>query len=175
MFGLLLAVVVYISVRQFREKKISYRADYIVFGINGLMGIIMLWLALYSEHPAMHPNYNLVWAIPLNFVFVFVWKIKKWRPVTRYYFVLVSGWLLLFFLFGIFLPQEFHVVFYLLAFIVFARSVLHSILIFRGRRFPSSPKLSWLLKKMYEQNLVWLPSSCETRIFVFHLINWFGR
>jgi hypothetical protein len=141
-FGLLLAVVVYISVRQFREKKISYRADYIVFGINGLMGIIMLWLALYSEHPAMHPNYNLVWAIPLNFVFVFVWKIKKWRPVTRYYFVLVSGWLLLFFLFGIFLPQEFHVVFYLLAFIVFARSVLHSILIFRGRRFPSSPKLS---------------------------------
>lgn len=134
-FGILLLLVIYVSVRQWRKKKINYLTDYLVFGINGFMGVVMLWFVLYSEHPAMHPNYNLLWAIPVNFVFVFIWKVKKWRTVTRYYFVVVSVWLLLFLLLSSLAPQEFHVVFYLLILIVLVRAVLNTLFILRGKTF----------------------------------------
>ena len=134
-FGILLLIVIVISIRQFRKRKIRYLTDYIVFGINGFMGIVILWFVLYSEHPAMHPNYNLMWAIPLNFVFVIIWKIKKWRPVTRYYFVVVSAWLLLFVLSSTLLPQRFHVVFYLMTLMVIVRAVLNSLFILKRKDF----------------------------------------
>ncbi|MCG6189068.1 Lnb N-terminal periplasmic domain-containing protein [Maribellus maritimus] len=134
-FGILLLLVIYVSVRQWRKKKINYLTDYLVFGINGFMGVVMLWFVLYSEHPAMHPNYNLLWAIPVNLIFIFIWKIKKWRTVTRYYFVVVSVWLLLFLLLGSLVPQKFHVVFYLLTLIVLARAVLNTLFVLRGKTF----------------------------------------
>ncbi len=132
-FGILLLLVVYVSARQFRRKRINYLTDYIVFGINGFMGVVMLWFVLFSEHPTMHPNYNLVWAIPSNFIFIITWKIKKWRPFTRYYFILVSAWLLLFMLSGTILPQKIHIVSYIMGAIVLCRSVFNSMLILRRR------------------------------------------
>ena len=128
-FGVLLLIVIFVSVRQFRKNKINYLTDYLVFGINGFLGLAMLWFVLYSEHPAMHPNFNLLWAIPFNFVFAFLWKIKKWRYVTRYYFFVVAIWLFIFVLTATFVPQKFHVVFYIISLMVFCRAVLNSIFI----------------------------------------------
>jgi hypothetical protein len=134
-FGILLVLVVYVSVRQFRKKKINHLADYLVFGMNGFMGIVMLWFVLYSEHPAMHPNYNLLWAVPLNLVFAILWKIKKWRTATRYYFFFILVWMLGFILFSAFLPQKFHVVFYLLGSMVLVRALLNSVFILKSKSF----------------------------------------
>ncbi|MBW6533931.1 MAG: DUF4105 domain-containing protein [Mariniphaga sp.] len=134
-FGVLLFVVVYISVGQYKKKKINYLTDYLVFGFNGFLGLVILWFVLYSEHPAMSPNYNLMWAIPLNFVFALCWKVKRWRPVTRYYFVLVSGWLIFFIFSGILLPQKFHVVFYIMSLMVLCRAVLNSVFLFNRKNF----------------------------------------
>lgn len=133
-FGILLLVVMVVSFRQFQRKKIRYLTDYLVFGINGFMGVVMFWFVLYSEHPAMHPNYNLLWAVPLNLVFVIVWKIKKWRQVTLYYFPVISVWLILFMLLSPFVPQEFHIVFYLITLTVLTRSVLHTLFIWKKTR-----------------------------------------
>ncbi len=132
-FGILLLLVVYVSIHQIRKKKIDYLTDYLVFGVNGFMGVVMLWFVMYSEHPAMHPNYNLLWAVPLNFIFAIVWKIEKWRVFTRYYFILVSLWLFLFIIFSGFIPQTFHIVFYLISLTVLCRSVLNSIFILRRK------------------------------------------
>jgi hypothetical protein len=134
-FGVLLFIVCYISVRQYRKRKINYRVDYLIFGFYGFMGVVILWFVLYSEHPAMSPNYNLLWAIPLNLVLAIVWKIKRWRPVTRYYFLLVSGWLLIFIFSGIFLPQKFHVAFYLMSLMVLCRAVLNVVFLFSRKNF----------------------------------------
>ena len=134
-FGILLFIVCYISVRQYGKREINYRADYLVFGFYGFMGAVILWFVFYSEHPAMSPNYNLMWAIPLNLVFAIVWKIKRWRPVTRYYFLLVSGWLLIFIFLGIFLPQKFHVAFYLMSLMVLCRAVLNVVFLFNRKNF----------------------------------------
>ena len=136
-FFLLCGLVVGLSFYQFRKNKISDLTDYLVYGINGLMGFALLWFVLYSEHPAMHPNYNLLWAMPLNLVFTFVWMIKKWRPVSRYYHIFMLGWMLLFILFSPFLPQWFHPAFYFFVLIVMSRALLHSLLIFKkGKQNP---------------------------------------
>lgn len=132
-FLLITVLIIYISIRQFRRKNISALTDYVVFGVTGIMGFVLLWLVMYSEHPAMSPNYNLIWAMPLNLIFAIVWLVKKWRPLTRRYYVFMSGWLLLFLAFGFLLPQTFHPVFYLFVLMVLSRSVLHSWEIWENR------------------------------------------
>ncbi len=130
-FLLLTLVVAFVSVKQFRKGEMKAGLDYFVFGFNGFMGIVMGWFVLYSEHPAMSPNYNLLWALPLNFIFAFALIIKKWRPFLNYYFLFISAWLLLFLCCSFLIPQYFHPVFYLFALMVLSRSLLHSALIFK--------------------------------------------
>lgn len=128
-----LLLIIFFSVKQFRANRLKSRLDYFVYGLNGIMGMIIGWFTLFSEHPAMSPNYNLIWAMPLSLVFIFLWMVKKWRPVLKYYHVFISGWLLLFILLGGFLPQKFHPVFYLFILMVLSRSILHTITIFREK------------------------------------------
>ncbi len=134
-FFLMALLVVLVSVRQFKRTKIAALADYLVYGITGLMGLVILWLVLYSEHPAMSPNYNLIWALPLNLLFAVVWAVKKWRPVTRWYHVFMLGWMLLFVVFGFLLPQSFHPVFFLFVLMVVSRAALHTVAIFRENEY----------------------------------------
>ncbi|MCY1721309.1 DUF4105 domain-containing protein [Prolixibacteraceae bacterium Z1-6] len=134
-FLLLTLFVVYFSVKEFRQGKIKNGMDYFVFGFNGLMGIVMGWFVLFSEHPAMSPNYNLLWGVPLNLVFAFAWSIKKWRPVLNYYHVFISVWLIAFICCASFVPQYFHPVFYLFVIMVLSRSLAHSIIIFKRFKF----------------------------------------
>jgi len=109
-FCLLFLLTVVISVRGFLRKKKPDWIDYWLFSLSGLAGLIIGWFTLYSEHPAMSPNYNLLWAFPLNLFFVFIWRIKKWRKYSRYYFWLAGSLLLLAFVFG----QQFNPAVYLI-------------------------------------------------------------
>ncbi len=128
-FSLLFLVVLFVSIRQFMTNKMKYWIDYIVYGVNGFMGVAILWFVIFSEHPAMRPNYNLLWAVPINLVFAIAWAVKKWRPKIKYYHVIISGWLILVVLTESFLPQKFHPAHYLLILIVLSRSVLNSLVI----------------------------------------------
>ena len=131
--GLLFLLVLSVSVQQLRKNKISACLDYTVYGFTGLMGVIMLWFVFFSEHPAMSPNYNVLWAVPLNLVFAILWKVKKWRPKLRYYHVTVSGWLILLVLTEWALPQKFHPAHILFILMILSRSILHSIFIFKKK------------------------------------------
>ncbi|MDR2910920.1 MAG: DUF4105 domain-containing protein [Bacteroidales bacterium] len=132
-FGLLFLFVLSISVWQLIKGKISAWPDYLVYSITGLTGTIMLWFVLFSEHPAMSPNYNIMWAVPVNIVFAILWKVKKWRPKLQYYHVIISCWLILFMLTELFLPQKFHPVHILFVFMILSRSILYSIFIFKKK------------------------------------------
>jgi len=99
-FGLFFLLVAGISVRGFILKKNTDWLDYWLFGLTGFAGLIIGWFTLYSEHPAMSPNYNLLWAFPLNLLFAFVWKFKQWRSKTRFYFLLPGALLLISFIAG---------------------------------------------------------------------------
>lgn len=99
-FAIFFLLVAAISVRGFLRKTTTDWLDYWLFGLSGFAGLIIGWFTLFSEHPAMSPNYNLLWAFPLNAVFAFVWRVKKWRTISRYYFWLTGAILLLSFLCG---------------------------------------------------------------------------
>ena len=129
-----LIFVVFISIRQLQTNKITYWVDYMLLFITGLAGAAVLWLVTYSEHPAMHSNYNLWWAVPANLPFMFAWMVKKWRPFLKWYWKALSVWLILFFLFNFLIPQSFHIGFYLLTLMVLCRSLLHVYWILQVKR-----------------------------------------
>jgi hypothetical protein len=122
-FGILFLIIAAISVRDFlRETKTDW-LDYWVLGLSGFSGLIIGWFTLYSEHPAMSPNYNLLWAFPLNPFFAGLWAVKKWRPQTRYYFWLSGVLLLLSFVAG----QQFNPAVYFIILILLVRVVVNLI------------------------------------------------
>jgi hypothetical protein len=122
-FGLIFMLIAIYSVRSFRRKANTDRLDYWLFALSGLAGIIIGWFTLYSEHPAMSPNYNLLWAFPLNLFFAFLWRIKRWRIYSRYYFYLSGSLLLLSFVCG----QQFNPAVYLIILILLVRVVVNLI------------------------------------------------
>ncbi len=122
-FGFLLLLVVGISVRSFLRKQNADWLDYTLLILSGLSGLIIGWFTLYSEHPAMSPNYNLLWAFPLNLIFAWVWKVKKWRRNTRYYFYVTTALLFL----SLFIGQQFNPAVYLILLILLVRNVVNLI------------------------------------------------
>lgn len=88
---LLLAFIVTItfSLKGIRSEYKNASIDYWLFGLSGFAGIIIAWFTLFSEHPAMSPNFNLLWALPSNLVFAIVWKFKKYRNISKFYLYVV--------------------------------------------------------------------------------------
>ncbi|MGQ7868461.1 lipoprotein N-acyltransferase Lnb domain-containing protein [Sunxiuqinia sp. sy24] len=127
--SILLALVILVSYKQYKRKQFRLWVDYVLLFITGLIGLVLLWFVAYSEHPAMHPNYNLWWAVPANFLFPFLWMVRRWRPALKWYWKALSVWLLLFLLFSLLIPQAFPVGFYLLTGMVLCRALLHSFLL----------------------------------------------
>jgi len=110
LFGILFLIVTGISISNYLRKKKSDWLDYWLFALTGFSGIIISWVTLYSEHPAVSPNYNLLWAFPPNLIFAFVWRVKKWRKLTRLYLFLTAALILLSLLTG----QQFNPAVYLI-------------------------------------------------------------
>ena len=120
-FGILFLIIAAFSARSFLQKKKIDWLDYWLFGLSGFAGLIIGWFTLYSEHPAMSPNYNLLWAFPLNLFFAGLWAVKKWRPQTRYYFWLSGALLILSFVAG----QQFNLAVYFMILILLVRVVVN--------------------------------------------------
>lgn len=131
----LFCLVAWLSFIQLKSGRIRYGIDYILLLINGVAGLVLLWFFLVSEHPAMKSNYNQLWCIALNFPFLFLWMVKKWRPSLRWYWVALSAWLLFFLPLSLFLPQQFEPGFYLLIAMLLCRSLLHSRFILQKKKF----------------------------------------
>jgi hypothetical protein len=120
-FGVVFLLVAGISVRNYLHKKPTDWLDYWLLSLTGLAGLIIGWFTLFSEHPAVSPNYNLLWAFPLNLPFALVWKIKKWRDKTRYYFWFLGLVLIASFISG----QEFNPAVYFIILTLLARVAVH--------------------------------------------------
>lgn len=106
----------------FRKKKTAW-LDYTLFGLSGLAGLIIGWFTLYSEHPAVSPNYNLLWAFPLNLVFAVLWPVKRWRKILRNYFYLVIALLI----FSVVAGQQFNPAVYLIILTLLVRAAVNLI------------------------------------------------
>lgn len=89
---LLLLLLAYFTWKQYINGEMKPALDVVLYGINGLGGLLLTWFTIYSEHPAMSPNYNLMWLVPLSLLFAIVYLRKKWRQAVRYYHFVNCGW-----------------------------------------------------------------------------------
>lgn len=105
-FTLLAAVTLMLTVYDLRRKKISYLYDRLLFGITGIIGLILLLLWIATDHWAAAWNFNLLWAFPFHITIVFALK-KSWKWITIYFKAMVVI-LLLLLVFWVWLPQQMH-------------------------------------------------------------------
>lgn len=123
---LLFSVVALIQgVLSFLKNKIAVKLsrvfDFVLFLSTGLIGCLLLFMWLGTDHSACAANYNLLWAMPLNVVAAWaVWKRPGWfRKYMSVYALLLLvtllGWL--------WLPQELNTGFLPIILLLLARSV----------------------------------------------------
>jgi hypothetical protein len=106
LFSVLCTIVIFISVRDFRVKRISVWIDAILLVATGLIGILLLFLWLFTDHDAAARNLNIFWAIPTHIIAA-VALIRRPKWLTWYFgatflisVVLLLSWA--------FLPQQLH-------------------------------------------------------------------
>jgi hypothetical protein len=75
-----------ITVFDWRKKKISKWLDVILFGVTGLIGILLLFLWAFTDHHDAAKNFNLLWAFPLHFIGVIMLLQKSPGNRTIQYF-----------------------------------------------------------------------------------------
>ena len=106
-FGLLALVAIILCGRDFRKQDLSGWFDVLLFGLSGLLGIVLVLLWFFTDHKASANNLNIIWALPTHFIAVLAF-IKN-PPWLKGYFLLTA--LIQLFLLGgwFFLPQQLNI------------------------------------------------------------------
>jgi hypothetical protein len=70
-------------------KQTSELFDQFLFSVTGILGLLFLFLMLFSHHTALQSNMNILWANPLNLLFVMFSRFG-WKKVAKVYLVLYA-------------------------------------------------------------------------------------
>ncbi|MDR2382719.1 MAG: DUF4105 domain-containing protein [Prevotellaceae bacterium] len=107
-----------------RRKKYFRLFDFVLFFAYGLTGCVLFFLSFISIHPAVFPNFSMIWAHPLHIVLAVALFIRPLKKFVKYY-CLINGTILLLFLLGWnFFPQDFNAAFFPLALSLCVRTLL---------------------------------------------------
>src|SRR5690606_12881045 len=83
-FTLFALLALAITLYDFKRKKTSNWFDALVFGVTGLVGLLLFLLWVATDHKAAANNLNVLWALPTNLVAAFlVFKPREW--VKKYF------------------------------------------------------------------------------------------
>ncbi len=97
-------------------------SDFLLFFITGLIGILLVFMWVGTDHKSCAGNFNLLWAIPFHVIAAFsIWKKPKWAQVyftasTVIYSALLISWF--------WLPQELNNAFAPLTILLLNRSMM---------------------------------------------------
>ncbi|MBT1704278.1 lipoprotein N-acyltransferase Lnb domain-containing protein [Chryseosolibacter indicus] len=105
-FGVLSVIAVFISYRDFKKQRITHVFDITLFTVLGMIGLLLLFLWIATDHQAAARNMNLLWALPTHLVAVIAF-IKQPRWLSTYFLfaaiisvILILCWAIL--------PQKLH-------------------------------------------------------------------
>jgi hypothetical protein len=84
-FGGLFVLVAALTLWDWRRKKISRWLDVVVFGVSGIIGLLLVTLWVATDHHDAAQNFNLLWAFPLHVAGVVLLVGKK--PAAHRYFL----------------------------------------------------------------------------------------
>ena len=102
----LLVIVVLISIKEIITMSHSRITDTIIFAVCGILGIVIYFLLLFSEHPAVSSNINAMWLHPVWLIVIpFIWIRNTQKFLYCYHFINFAL-LLLFFVVVIFVKQQ---------------------------------------------------------------------
>jgi len=113
-----------VTILGLRKQKLFRAIDVSLLFITGILGCIVYFMAFVSVHESMWPNYNICWAIPLNFIAAIVAIFSK-RLLLLYYQGLwvVYG---LFFLALAFIPQSIPFIYVMLPLLILLRFLAYN-------------------------------------------------
>ena len=86
--------------------KITHLIDTMLLYTTGLIGMLLLFMWFFTDHAACANNYNLLWALPTNFIVAFAWKRPAW---TKQYFKFMAGISILTVVSWFLLPQQLNI------------------------------------------------------------------
>lgn len=97
-FSLLFFVGLILTLFRTRRKYLFY-FDFFLYFLSGVLGIVLLFMWLGTDHQACRYNLNLIWALPTNFIIAFFIN-KKWGWLKKYFLIvtillfllMIMGW-----------------------------------------------------------------------------------
>ena len=104
-FLLFLTICIILS---FRQIKYSLRYIYFDFSVllaSGIVGTLLIYLWFFTDHLSSF-NYNLIWAVPFNVIFSFLFIFNFKSILTRWYIIINSVILFSLLILWSFLPQN---------------------------------------------------------------------
>lgn len=129
---LLLVLGLCLAVYEWRCRRIFWGLDVVLMTLQGLAGILLCFMALFSVHPAVASNWQ-VWVlnpIPLFFVYSVVQSDRSRQRHVYHTFAAVA--LLAFLLFYFIIPQKFSELILPVALLLLSRAVVH-LLVYRNK------------------------------------------
>ena len=119
---LLLAVVLYMTRKEWRTKKYFRGLDCLLFFAAGITGCILFFLCFLSVHPSIWPNISVLWLHPFHLLGVVLFAVKKLNKAAYSYHFINFVALLLMLLAWIFIRQHLNIAFIPLIAIFLLRS-----------------------------------------------------
>ncbi|MCR4764978.1 MAG: DUF4105 domain-containing protein [Bacteroidaceae bacterium] len=106
-FTLLFIIVAGLSIYGIKQQKSLWGLDLLLFATAGIAGCMLTFLATFSEHPTVSPNYLLLLFQPLHLLLLpwFIRKVKKMQKSR--YMVALTIELTLFIILWVVIPQKF--------------------------------------------------------------------
>lgn len=124
---LLLLLIAGISIYGLIRNRLFWGIDVVLFSLAGCAGCILAFLSLYSQHPAVDSNWNLVVFHPFHLFYMPVFIYNMYKGNRDFYHPLNAIILTPFLLFFSSLPQEINTAVVPLALCLWVRSVCHTI------------------------------------------------
>jgi len=78
-FGLIAFIGLLLTLSSIKNKKRFVLLDLLVFGSTAIFGIVIIFLWFFTDHLAMRPNLNVLWALPTHLPLITI-LFKKNRP-----------------------------------------------------------------------------------------------
>ncbi|WP_088322771.1 DUF4105 domain-containing protein [Polaribacter tangerinus] len=89
LFSFLFSIILWFTWRDFKAKNGITVIDVILFFLTGFVGLILSYLWLFSDHSTAPNNFNIFWAFPVNLIFAFIIRKKKYHLFLSKYISLL--------------------------------------------------------------------------------------
>tara|TARA_R110000868_G_scaffold83058_7_gene234743 strand:+ start:2892 stop:4067 length:1176 start_codon:yes stop_codon:yes gene_type:complete len=103
-FGIIGLMVLFITFKDFKNQRRTHWLDVSLFGLTGIIGILILLLWFATDHKSTHQNYNLLWACALNLLVIyqlFRKKVSAWFVRYLKFLVILLCLMLLHWILGV--------------------------------------------------------------------------